>query len=129
MTMQYDIANRRTRLTWPDGYLVDYTYDLTDAMTSLTSTGSAVVANYGYDNLGRRTSVTRGSGPSTAYGYDGVSRLTSLSHNLSGTTNDVSWSFSYNPAGQIVSQTRDNDLYAWTQGANGTTTYQPNGLN
>lgn len=129
MTMQYDIANRRTRLTWPDGYLVDYTYDLTDAMTSLTSTGSAVVANYGYDNLGRRTSVTRGSGPSTAYGYDGVSRLTSLSHDLSGTTNDVSWSFSYNPAGQIVSQTRDNDLYAWTQGANGTTTYQPDGLN
>lgn len=129
MAMDYDIANRRTRLTWPDGYLVDYTWDLTDAMTSLTSTGSAVVANYGYDNLGRRTSVTRGSGPSTAYGYDGVSRLTSLSHDLSGTTNDVSWSFSYNPAGQIVSQTRDNDLYAWTQGANGTTTYQPNGLN
>ena len=129
MAMDYDIADRRTRLTWPDGYLVDYTYDLTDAMTSLTSTGSAVVANYGYDNLGRRTSVTRGSGPSTAYGYDGVSRLTSLSHNLSGTTNDVSWSFSYNPAGQIVSQTRDNDRYAWTQGANGTTTYQPNGLN
>jgi RHS repeat-associated protein len=129
MTMQYDIANRRTRLTWPDGYLVDYTYDLTDAMTSLTSTGSAVVANYGYDNLGRRTSVTRDSGPSTAYGYDGVSRLTSLSHDLSGATNDVSWSFSYNPAGQIVSQTRDNDLYAWTQGANGTTTYPVNGLN
>jgi RHS repeat-associated protein len=129
MAMQYDIAGRRTRMTWPDGYLVDYTYDLTDAMTSLTSTGSAVVAGYGYDNLGRRVSVTRGSGPSTSYGYDGISRMTSMAHDLAGTTDDVAWTYGYNPAGQITSQTRTNDLYAWTGGANGTTTYQPDGLN
>ncbi len=129
MAMQYDIASRRTRTTWPDGYLVDYTYDLTDAMTSLTSTSSAVQAAYGYDNLGRRTAVTRGSGPSTSYGYDGVSRMTSLAHDLAGTGDDVAWSYTYNPAGQIVSQSRDNDLYAWTGGTNGTNTYQPDELN
>lgn len=133
MAMDYDIANRRTRLTWPDGVYVTYDHDLTDAMTAIrlngATSGIGVIATYAYDNLGRRSAVARGNGVTTAYGYDGVSRLTSLSHDLSGTTHDVSWSFSYNPAGQIVSQTRDNDLYAWTSGSNGTTTYQPNGLN
>lgn len=52
-----------------------------------------------------------------------------MAHNLPGSTNDVSWTYAYNPAGQIVSQVRSNDVYAWTSGTNGASTYPINGLN
>ena len=38
-------------------------------------------------------------------------------------------SFAYNPASQVVSKTRSNDLYAWTGHGNGSTSTVPNGLN
>lgn len=52
--------------------------------------------------------------------------------NLEQLKHDFGWaraSFTYNPAGQIVSTTRSNDLYAWTGHASGTTSTSVNGLN
>lgn len=37
-----------------------------------------------------------------------------LSHNLAGTAADVGFAFSYSAASQMLSQSRDNDSYAWT---------------
>jgi hypothetical protein len=50
----------------------------------------------------------------TSYGYDAIGRLTSLGNDLAGTSYDQSFTFSYNPAGQIVSRSGSNDNYAWT---------------
>jgi YD repeat-containing protein len=88
-----------------------------------------VLATFAYDDLGRRTSLTRGNGTSTSYGFDAVSRLTSLTDNPAGTTYDQTLGFSYNPASQIVQQTRSNDLFAWAGHGNGTTSSTANGLN
>jgi len=88
-----------------------------------------VLATYGYDNLGQRTSLTRGNGTSTSYGYDAVSRLTSLSEDLSSTTYDQTLGFSYNPASGIIQTTRSNDNYAWGGHYNINTSYTENGLN
>jgi RHS repeat-associated protein len=93
------------------------------------TSGAGVLAVYGYDDLGRRTSLTRGNGSTTSYGYDAVSRLSSLSHDFSGTTQDLTLGFSYNPADQIVSATRSNDLYAWDKHGSGTTSSSANGRN
>ncbi|MES2136182.1 MAG: RHS repeat-associated core domain-containing protein, partial [Pseudomonadota bacterium] len=49
--------------------------------------------------------------------------------NLSGTTNDLSVTFAYNPASQISSTVRTGDAYAWTGHGNGSTAYVENGLN
>jgi YD repeat-containing protein len=73
--------------------------------------------------------MTRGNGFSTGYGYDALGRLTSLSHDPAGTTHDLTLGFAYNPAGQIVENTRTNDLYSWTGHGNGATTTTANGLN
>jgi RHS repeat-associated protein len=88
-----------------------------------------LLAAYGYDALGRRTGMSRANGTTATYGYDAISRLATLSDNLSGTQWDRTSSFAYNPAGQIVSQTRDNDLYAWTGHYNRDLTETPDGLN
>ena len=57
-----------------------------------------------------------------------MSRLTSLTVNLSGTASDLTKTFAYNPASQIVSETRSNDAYAQVL-ANATQTTVTNGLN
>ncbi|WP_294092784.1 hypothetical protein [Sphingomonas sp.] len=91
------------------------------------TSGIGVLATYAYDNLGRRTGITRGNGTTTAYTYDNVSRLASLSQDMSGSTYDFTHSFTYNPAGQIASNTRSNDLYAWAGHFNVDRSYTNNG--
>lgn len=51
------------------------------------------------------------------------------SFDLSGTANDLTATFSYNPASQIASTTRTGDAYAYTAMGNGSTAYTSNGLN
>lgn len=129
----YDLAGRRVRMTYGDGFYVDYNYDVTGNVIAIREngavSGAGVLANYTYDNLGRRSSITRGNGTSTSYGYDSVSRLASLGHNFTSIANNVTTTFAYNPASQIVSSTRDNDAYAWTSHFNRDVAETPNGLN
>ena len=81
--------------------------------------------------LQRRTAVANGNGTtSSSTSFDPVSRLASLTHDLAGTLNDLTVTISaYNPASQIVTQSRSNDLYAWTGHGNGSTDTVTNGLN
>ncbi|QKR99746.1 RHS repeat protein [Sphingomonas sp. CL5.1] len=127
LSSQYDVAGRRTRLTWDDGFFVTYEYDTTGNMTAIRENGGFLLASYGYDDLGRRVSRTLGNGTSTSYGYDGVSRLTAL--NLNGASQPNAMTFGFNPAGQISSRTTSNDGFAWTGAANVDRPYTVNGLN
>lgn len=133
ITRTFDLAGRLTRTTWWDGFFIDYdrlvTGDLATVRENGATSGVGVLASFAYDAIGGRTGVTRGNGTTTAYTYDNVERLSSLSHDLGGSTNDVSTTFSYNPADQIASQTRSNDLYAWTGHGSGSTASVANGLN
>ena len=69
-------------------------------------------------------------GATTGYGYDPVSRLAALSHDLdgSGSTNDATLGFSYNPASQIVSRTLTNNAYEYPL-TSSTKSYAVNGRN
>ena len=137
----YDIAGRRTRMQWFDGNYVDYDYDVSGSMTAIRENGATsgigVLATYGYDDLGRRISLTRGNGTQTTIAYDPVGRLKSYTQDLSGTANDLTvngpgsggTSITYNPASQLTGLTRNNDLYAWTGHYNVNRAYGTNGLN
>ncbi|MEQ1731512.1 MAG: RHS repeat-associated core domain-containing protein, partial [Vicinamibacterales bacterium] len=135
LSYQYDLAGRRTRVTHPDAFYADYDFDLTDEVTTIrvngATSGVGVAANYGYDDLGRRTGVTRagGAGVATSYGYDGASRLTSLAHDFAGSTDDQSYGFTYNAAGEILTRTSSNSAYAYPTPAVGSLSYTDNGLN
>ena len=132
-TMMYDLAGRRTRLTWGDGFFVDYDYLTTGEVSAIRENGATggvgVLATYSYDDLGRRTLLSRGNGAQTGYSYDPASRMTNLSQNVAGTTWDLALTFAYNPAGQIASRTSNNDAYAWTGAANVDAVETSNGLN
>jgi len=126
---QYDAAGRRIRLTWPDAYYVTYDYLVTGEATTIKENGTTTLGTYAYDDLGRRTSLTRSNGVVTSYGYDNGSRLTSLVSDLAGTANDLTLGFGYNQASQITSTTRSNTAYSWTGATNVARNYTSNGLN
>jgi RHS repeat-associated protein len=129
----WDLAGRRTRLTHPGGFFVDQDWLITGEMVAIRENGATsgigVLATFAYDNLGRRTSLTRGNGTVTTYAHDAASRLQTLGQDLPGTSHDLTLGFAYNPASQIVSNVRSNDLYSYTGATVGTTHSTANGLN
>ena len=107
---------------------VTYVHDLYGAVTDIRLSGSTSLSAYAYDDLGRLTGVTRNNGAATSYGYDAVSRLTTLTQNPTGSTNDVTITLGYSPAGQIYSRATSNSAYVHATAAQ-TDAYTNNGLN
>jgi RHS repeat-associated protein len=131
MTYEYDEAGRRTRTNWPDGFYVTQDHFVTGEVKTMYVNGVPWnwTAQYSFDNRGNRVGLTRGNGTSSSFTPDAISRLSALSFDLSGATYDYSSSFTYNPANQISSYTRNNDNYAWGGHYNRNDTYVINGLN
>ena len=129
ISYQYDKASNRTRITHPDTNYFVYAYDAVNRVTTIKENGTTALATYAYDDLARRTSVTLGNGLVTSYAFEADSALDSLTHNLSGTTNDVTFTFNYNKANQVTTKTVSNSAYAWTPAGDKTESYTPNGLN
>lgn len=129
----YDADGNRFRVTYPDGNFFEYAYDGLDRLIHISENGpSATLASIFYDAQGRRLGLDRGAVPATTtdYGYDAISRLQSIVHDLdgAGASNDVSMTFSYSPASQILTRTLSNNAYFF-QSTVATRTYAVNGLN
>lgn len=131
----YDLAGRRTRLTYPgsSSLYVDYDYLVTGEVSAIrengATSGAGVLGSYAYDDLGRRTSLTRGNGAVTSYSYGNDSSPTQIVQNVSGTSYDLTLDLTYDPAREIVSTARSNDSYAWTNHYAVNRSYTTNGLN
>lgn len=126
----YDLAGRRTSMQWPDGFWVNYDYNLANEVVGIRENGATAwsLSWFGYDNLGRLTGRGNANGTATSWVHDSAGRMTSIIHDLAGTANDLTLNFTYNPAGQIVSRFVSNPAYVYTPGA-GTTAYVNNGKN
>lgn len=141
VSYQYDSAGQLIRLTWPDALYVNYDHDLLGRVTKIRENGATsgigVLASYAYNDIGQRASITYGNGTSRTYSWDALGRLDGVQIDQAGTSADlvigkvgsVGAPIAYNPAGQIVSQVRSNDSYAWTGHYNVDRNYAANGLN
>lgn len=134
VSMQYDDAGRRTKLTAPSAGETNYTYDRygrlltqTDARGNITtntynlrgqlikSTTGTIVDSLVYGNSssnnGLLISATRSSNPvpfSALYTYDSYGRVTNETHMIGPLSNSMA--YTYNAQGQIVTQTYPNQL-------------------
>lgn len=128
----YDAAGNRTRITHPDGVYFTYRYDGLDRMQGADwwapATGSVSFMQITYDAAGRRADINRASS-FTGYGYDGVGRLSRQDQRFADTADNVVATFSYNPASQVVTRSRDNPAYAFNGYLNINRNYAVNGLN
>lgn len=128
----HDKNGNRVQLTWPDAAVTTYAYDGLDRMTTLFQgpvASSTNMVDYAYNDRGLRSTQTARFGPVTTFSYDPVGRLNALSHNVTGTAQDVAFTYGYTPASQIAQQARNNDAYAWTSHFNVDRSYTANGLN
>jgi RHS repeat-associated protein len=96
---------------------------------SAASDSSGTLATYSYDPLSRRTALAYGNGAGMAYGYSDAGDLLTLNHDLSGTANDVHFSFAYTPAHELRLETASIAAYAWYPSATASGSYTPNALN
>ena len=73
--------------------------------------------------------MTLGNSTTTSYGYSTQNALSTLTHNLTGTAQDQTYTYTRNQVQEITGQSWTNDSYQWTGYANGTKSYTANGLN
>lgn len=125
----YDLTGRRTLLQWADDNYVVYNRDTVGELLNIYENNTNILTAYSYDDLGRRTAIYRANGAQSYYNPDAAGRLGTLTLDLAGTAQDQTYSFSYNPAGQIASRASANDTYLWTSGATATRSYAIDGLN
>lgn len=98
LSLEYDSADRLTKITYPTGRSLAYTYDAANRRTRMVD-GEGNAVNYAYDAAGRLASLTDGAGNSiVAYTYDTVGRLTQ-EQNGNGTVT----TYTYDTAGQLTS--------------------------
>jgi RHS repeat-associated protein len=132
LTFQYDADGNRVRVTHPDSVFFTTLFDGLDRMRNAEwwapGVGTVPFLAITYNNQGQRGDINRGSSY-TGYNYDGASRLINQDQRFASATGNTTSAFSYNPANQMVSRTRANDVYAFTGYVSVSRTYGTNGLN
>ena len=128
LVYQYDNNGNRTRITHPDNVYFGYAFDGINRLSAITEKTFSLI-NVTYNPGSQRETLTRAGSATTTYTFDDVARLESLQQDFNGTTNDLTSSFSYNPARQVTSLTLSNDLFHYQGNQNRLGSYTPNGLN
>lgn len=145
-TYQYDAAGNLTHFNVPGIVGGRYWYDALNRVSEVRDRDpiitpgcppagcpAVLLVRYEYDSLGRRDRIVRGAvaaghSGTTTMAYDTASRLQSIGHDLEGTAEDVTITFTYNPAGQVLNRNLSNDNYRWAAPA-ASRSYVRNGLN
>lgn len=124
----FDANGNRTQVKHPDGKAANYTYDGLNRMNAYLQ-GTTNLGTIAYNTRGLRKTLT--GGVPTGYSYDPAGRLSAIGHDLGGTAtaHDVNFTMTYNPSSQILTQTRDNDAYAFNGTVDANRGYSVNGLN
>ncbi|MBR7168015.1 MAG: hypothetical protein IKD33_04325, partial [Bacteroidales bacterium] len=82
MNFEYDSWNRMQKITYPDGEIVQYTYDQGGNLLSMSGTKNNSTTNYitkiHYNEQEKRSYIEYGNGVKTRYKYDSRMRLDSL---------------------------------------------------
>lgn len=109
----YDEAGRRTSMADHDGNVQTYGYDAAGRLSTVSYNGSQIVA-YDYDADGRLIKEANGNGTTTTYSYDTRGQLTAIVNLAVEGTESSAYRYSYDVAGQRVGmQTSHGD---WVYG-------------
>jgi YD repeat-containing protein len=111
VSYQYEAAGNRTRTTWPDTFYATTSYDALNRPVDVKENGSVNLANYAYDDLSRRTTVTLCNGTPVQRTYDNQGALATLKNFLASTAQEVQYTYVRNQIRELKSVTWSNNLY------------------
>jgi len=103
-TFTFDIMNRLTGITYPDGTSASFGYDYRGRRTSATDQNGKTTV-YAYDDADRLLSVTDAANNVTQYNYDTESNLTSITD-----ANNHTTYFTHDALGRITQTTFPSSL-------------------
>jgi RHS repeat-associated protein len=129
LTYLYDKNGNRTRVQHPDGNYFDYTFDGLNRAKELLESGSTNLLSVNYWPNGQRKNIVRPNSSTTTYNPDYVLQLANIHQDFSGTGFDLTNTFTYNPANQIIQRIESNSLYQYPGSNQLNGAYLPNGLN
>ncbi len=134
VSYEYDLAGRGTKIIYPgSGLYVNYDYNVAGQVTAIRENGATsgigLLAEYTYNDQGRRTNITRGNGVDTNLGFDVLSRLTSLENDVAGTADDQTLTFTHIASNQIATRANSNSAYDWDGSSILSESFNINGLN
>ncbi|WP_292861976.1 putative Ig domain-containing protein [Nostoc sp. LPT] len=115
----YNADGQRTKLVSQDGYTVNYGYDAVGRLTSLTDATGEDIISYEYDNAGRLTKETNGNGTYTTYEYDQQNQLTRLSNYKVDNTVNSRFEYAYDNLGRRTSMTTLEGTFEYGYDATG----------
>ena len=130
---RFDLDGLRSEIAYPDGHKFWTARDglgrATGAYMGGVGSTSILVYGYTYDPAARLSRSTRYWGSATDYGYDPAGRLERLEQSFPTGAGNTRSDFTFNPAGQLRSEARSNDAYAWTESVAVGRSYSVNGQN
>lgn len=133
LSFGYDSNGNRISVGWQDGVNFKYGYDGIDRLTAIYEGATYQIYGASFNAQGLRQNSGLRAGAvtdSSSYSFDGIDRLTSRTTNFPiGFGPYLTFDYGYNPASQLITRTRSNDLYAFGQYRNASRSYTRNGLN
>jgi RHS repeat-associated protein len=129
LSYQYDADGNRTRITHPDGQVVNYMYDGLDRIAELHAGADWI--SFFYEPFDALYQASRSNSTHSYTNYDAIQRLHTVEHYYPGAaaTADTASIFTLNPANQLIGESRSNDAYAWAGHYAVSRGYTTNGLN
>ncbi len=130
LSYQYDDAGRRTRITHPDAAYWENVWDHTGRLTNLKDQNGINQITHQFQQAGQLASRARDlAAPDDTFDFDAAKRLDEIFTDATGTTNDVTRDWTFNPAGQVHEEDIDNNQFATHALPISDVDYTANGLN
>ena len=101
----FDAGGRRIRLEDQDGFIVKYSYDGAGRLDELTDGSDARLVLYTYDPAGRLGREDNGNGTFTTYGYDAAGQLERLVNHLPDESVSSRFDYTYDALGRRTTVT------------------------
>jgi len=143
-TLEYDAADRLTRITYPSGmfleftynagghrirsidqtgFTVNYAYDAVGRLSELTDGSGALIVIYTYDAAGRLASKYMGNGTYTIYTYDADGNVLDLVNHAAGGLVNSSFVYTYDAMGRVITETGLDGQWTYSYDAIGELTH------
>ena len=124
----YDVGSNRVNLfhRWNNA-MFTYTYSSGGQFNQLKDPYGNVLVDFDYNAKNELASASRiSSAPDQSFTYDPISRLETSGW---GGSDQVSWTYTRNPASQIKTEAQSNDAYSWTDFDPDDRSYEADGQN
>jgi RHS repeat-associated protein len=103
---EYDSWNRLLKMTYPDGEIVNYTYNVAGLLNKVTGTKGSETTNYvtdiKYDEFEQRSYIKYGNGTETNYTYKPQNRLLNTLSVQKGTTMLMNNAYNYDAVQNVT---------------------------